>query len=432
MTRSLTTLAVALFLLGAAGVETRAQQPAAPDLKLGGTTMRDLERRYERFGLEMKSLPEFRASVFGLVDQFAAKGELSSILLPPAAKPKLIPCCLTHQVVQTEEGGVELVKQLKAHQTPIGAELDAALAAAKTSPCNATSLDWMLTLDILDANLSLVQNDTERLAGQIEPSTAASARARADSYDASCLGKLSELPGHLQTARLSDAYAVLLDGGEPVCGALRIAKSVFVTARHCLYRPETGARYSQAGSTRIALISAPTTTYEIRREISNKRLVDRLGAIDSPKFNSQEDYIFLVTETVTTPFVAVSFVQGAIGQPLQILGYYRFHNSARVFSRNKAPHPRKPWTDGLRWTKAPMCRLLDVSDPCRAHLCQTDKVFSGSPVFLDDGTSQLKVVGIHIAHMREPGSCQFTTKTGIGNVAIAYDPTTAAAYLPQD
>jgi len=314
------------------------------------------------------------------------------------------------------------------HTIPV--DLDDDMERAATHPCTKAAKEWdeaMWRLGERLENLELLPAETLRRY-----------RATAADYDAKCLTRLAELTAEAAGKDITRLTAVLFFKGVPFCGALRLSDQTFATARHCFYDKDRGfARHfldpsgaPAPANTMLRLVADPLRNYQVLEEIP---LTELPAFGSSGRILHREDYTFLRVEPIALPMPAVSAQPVRDGEPLVVLGYYHFHQPQLVLSSAKLPpadEPKLDWIDGMRWSNAPLCRLIARRNDCIFHGCQAISGYSGTPVFVRNSDPGIRIAGLHVAGARTEGGCNSSETNNVGNVAVAHNLARASRPLP--
>lgn len=351
-------------------------------------------------------LPEYPSEIIGL-------GEASTFTVVP------------------EEDGADFAEQWHHdNKQEIPLPLAKEIEAARSHACNEVAGDWLLSVQMIESHLR--QNaggSVARLQEVLDTQQLSRFKQKSINYEESCLSDLNNLPPDLVRAGIKNIVGVVLVGGHPVCGALRIRSNVFVTARHCLFNKQTeggSRRVDRSGSHYVALVSDPERSFLVTDLVGHSEL----SADEQRIYVDSEDYLFLKTADIGIHMPTLNARVAQEWDKIIVTGYYRFHDPDWVFSKESARGVRKDWWNGIRWSNNPMCLVGPVRDPLFNHLCQTDSGFSGAGVLAKDVAETLSFVGIHIAAMDQDTSKQFDTEYTVGNIAIRIDPENSARPLP--
>ena len=245
----------------------------------------------------------------------------------------------------------------------------------------------------------------------------------AGTYDRECLLTLSQA---IQLGKISPEYekriAIITKDGWPLCGALRVERDKYITARHCFFSPRFGFSEDYTSS----LISG---TFQNRIQVYNldnldtpirvsKLLFDNsLIGSSSASYEISDDYLFFETIEQTAsldPNLSSTLetdTPGIIHEPLLLIGYFAFHNPNWRFQIPGGTV--QPWQKGLRLTKGSYCRIFDRSrdDLCISHGCQSMALFSGGPLtgqmitVPSTDLPQIKMLGVHSRAGSSPQGC---------------------------
>jgi hypothetical protein len=235
----------------------------------------------------------------------------------------------------------------------------------------------------------------------------------AKSYDKECLLTLNDAidQGYFPV-EYKPRIAILTKDDWPLCGALRVTRNEYITARHCFYSasygtPEdyTAPLLSGNFQNRIHVHNLNTPKTKIRVK---SLLLDNtsIGSASKP-YEISGDYLFFETveQTLSSDPNISSVLEkaphGEIHEPLILVGYFAFHNPEWRFQLPGAPV--EPWQNGLRLTKGSYCRIFDRSHDnlCIAHACQSMALFSGGPLMGRINTSPeevlpgIRMLGVH-------------------------------------
>ena len=200
-----------------------------------------------------------------------------------------------------------------------------------------------------------------------------------------------------------------------------MTSNTFVTARHCFYhKDKVGGSLikSQQDNVTLSILAEPTKRYELQKVFIN-------SDCDVPvqgTFHDAEDFLFLTTSHVGIEMPSVTAKRPAVSRKLLLLGYFRFYQSEWVFGDPTSRGLRENWSYGMRWTKAPLCRIGPIKDSCLSHFCQSDLGFSGSAMLAPGMESAIGYYGIHIGTMSIEGmACHVGTSSTAGNMGIRID-----------
>ena len=296
------------------------------------------------------------------------------------------------------------------------------IAQARSSNCNEAAYNWSEYVYKIDYYyLPKVNGDINRLPEVLKTKDREVFRAAVEAYDTFCLNRLDDVPPEFEKFEYKNVVAIVHYKGVPLCGALRVRSDTFVTARHCFFhkRGFGGLKIEEnQGDVSISILLEPNTNFTVRK-IFGTRSFD----VKTPReFSDLEDYLFLRTEPIKISMPPISMKIPKVSERLFLIGYFRFHQSSWIFGLNSGKGNQSEWFQGIRWSKAPLCRIGPIKDGCLSHFCQTDRRFSGSGMLARDSKGGLSYFGIHIAGMnKEKGSCHVDTESAVGNMGIQID-----------
>jgi hypothetical protein len=183
----------------------------------------------------------------------------------------------------------------------------------------------------------------------------------------------------------------------PFCTGVHLGRDRFLTARHCFYNRETGARLAHSIDPTVSL--------------ANKNIVDaKLEVVPdrSELFGSSRDLIVLRGVGLPASVTGVPAIQVDKPAPLAkaaLVGYFAAADPEKLIPRSSLETGAfPPWPSSLRATQeqgAGYCRIWDwtsASDQsgCLIHSCQSMRGFSGAPLFVQTGGTW-RLAGIQVA-----------------------------------
>ena len=288
-------------------------------------------------------------------------------------------------------------------------------------PCNDAAQNWAIARRKLHQHFEQATADIGQLSGFLSHTDRREYRAYAEAYEDSCLSNQGELFGDVLPRSYKSVIAVLKTEDVPFCGAFRIAESTFVTARHCFFHKEHRSGrpiQSRQQDVTLSILAEPHLSFALLQKYHGSQF----NAEYPRRFTDRDDYIFLTTESIAIDMPAIVERPPAVADAVFLLGYFRFHQANWVFGDPSTRGRREGWSNGMRWTKAPLCRIGPFTDPCISHFCQSAQGFSGSPMLARGHDSRVDYFGIHIGTMSsDRGACQVRTKSTAGNMGLRID-----------
>lgn len=320
----------------------------------------------------------------------------------------------TFRLLNPQRSADELVEAIgKENLSPA---LVADIAEAQESPCNQAFVDWSESLRQLDGIMLTSQLGVDRVAEHYDQAALDEYNDYSRTFDQSCLSNIRRLPQPLSDAGILDAYAIVFVGSVPYCGALRIRAQRLVTARHCFFDPADHQKLFDMSDVTVALVSQPNVFHKVTN-IAFKEVEPSMFRA----YDSTDDFLFLDVASLDPDMPPITWAPPDTGDKALILGYYRFHDTDWIFEKDRSDLNKKHWAEGLRWTSAPICHLKAPVNGCISHYCQTDRKFSGSPVFSYNAASGLVVHGIHIGGLSRSETCSAQLGDAASNLAIWID-----------
>ena len=189
---------------------------------------------------------------------------------------------------------------------------------ARKSKCNSAAVKWSKYLSIIDHDyLTQTNEEIDKLTIKLKPNVRKIFNDAAKDYDAFCLHRLEHLPQDFTNTKFKNVVAFILFENMPICSALRLRKNIFVTARHCFFRKSDGEPTgANQDNVMISVLSKPDSKFSIR-EIFGDSAFD----IKMPqRFEDQEDYLFLRTDSVKINMPSIKEMEPSEFQDLILLG----------------------------------------------------------------------------------------------------------------
>ena len=338
---------------------------------------------------------------------------------PPIPHPSFrTPEYQMKQEVPPIDAGAALRDWYTRTETPLENALLNEFTLANSSPCNAAAINWARAVIQLDGHLQEANRNIRDLSRLLTPDEKQMFRKYAEEYENSCLSGPEHISRGLLPQNYKKVVAVLLLNKIPFCGALRIAQNAFVTARHCFFKKDDlsgSVIESRQHKVTLAILADPMREFAVHRKLDNSGNI----ADNSRNFSDKNDYIFLTTEPMEADMPPTVAKLPAVADRIILLGYFRYHQPKWVFANENRRGPRQHWSLGMRWSKAPLCRVGPISDPCVSHFCQSSAGFSGTPMLVPTRELPIRYYGIHIGTMSaEKGACEVDTRSKAGNMGI--------------
>ena len=234
-----------------------------------------------------------------------------------------------------------------------------------------------------------------------------------------------ELPASIVSSDITNRIGVLVDeqnNDVAFCGAYLWGSDTIVTAKHCFYETSKGNRNVHGDS----LIRGGIRL----RLIGNKSLSSKLHWPTMPlryrtfKGTLIDDLLFVNINKEVDDLPSVPNDIANTGDDLFLIGYYVYHDRSRSIERLAANHTEDydDWFAGIRWSKASVCQALQSTNQCFNHACQSERGFSGAPIFkIDSQTNVVSFVGMQKAMITRspPRYCEAYPRSGDFNVAIS-------------
>ncbi|MFC3071461.1 trypsin-like serine peptidase [Phenylobacterium soli] len=255
-------------------------------------------------------------------------------------------------------------------------------------------------------------------------------------FDAACLQKVTPggAPPLQDLAVISGAYG-------PYCMAVHVGGDRFLTARHCFFDPATGQPWPEAAKATVSLVD---------RSVSDAPVAPAaVQPLPAPANLRSSRSDILVIEAHGLPqavrlraapaVVAPTQLSGVMVSEALLVGYFVLADAERAIPGPGGHSDPPAWTEALRSTRkvgAGYCRLWDYTavradgSACIQHSCQTEKGFSGSPVFVrrDDGV--WAVAGVHVNNAENPGSQECGDFVGRAGTGVLMERGGIAAAVP--
>jgi hypothetical protein len=189
-------------------------------------------------------------------------------------------------------------------------------------------------------------------------------------------------------AHLSSSFGAILrqdeSGLSPFCFAFRTSSSQILTAKHCIAEAIAGKIY-------FSLFGDPAVNYEMDAAIANARARQ---PSDDP-IPDASDFVFLDVDTSHADASQIppdGFIEEGIWLLIPTFAIAHYKRST----------DKKDWRKFVRFDAGNACfshrahEIGAVSEPCIIHMCQTNKVTSGSPIYFVNDRGELRHGGMHI------------------------------------